>query len=649
MLTLEHVSKHYGKKAALTDLNLTFSQGLNFVLGPSGSGKSTLLKIISGLTGAYEGRVLLAGQDIRLLVGSKENRYLYQKVGIVWQEDQLFSYLSVKENILLALELSDQDEIQEILQVKAVLAELGIAELLEKKVRFLSGGQKQRVAIARALINQPEILIADEPTSALDPEGKAQLLALFARLAEERTVIIVTHEKKALLPAGNRFYLKGGQLVKQETTTGDNGRSYHGQYRRGYTLLDALKGNWRFFKGRLAGYLALMLLAIGGTYLLTLGISNQMTAKNDSRLDELTARYGGALYNIDIVSEMIAAGRTQAEDEAPETGSVKQDISQVFARYQADPRLEGLYSVASFFDYELTIPGVTTDYPVTASNNMPVNNGLVAGKMFDNGKDELVVPESLLETLGLKAGELLGQTITLQATGYDSQTQPHPITITGKVTGVIDTTMRFDDGSGEMTTVNGDDQFIFSRKLVKQVYEDLGRDPDSAPVELRTKKLADIAAIVDELQKDGLVPIGQFQLAGDLSQFNESTRSQTSDSRTLLLTAGLILLMAAGLLLLFLKYREWMILKVVGYGFKEAGLAAAVMGLLLFIGLTVGCGLLLPLAAVGAKEFLDLNMLAAGELATAFLTLAIFCLVAAALSGGLFAWADPQKVLKRGE
>lgn len=192
MLELKKVSKSFGNKKVIDQLDLKISDGsILAVVGPSGGGKTTLLRTLAGLETIDSGSFLLDGKPFVPTAEGQE-----QVVGVVFQDFQLFPHLSVRENLTLAPQLvlkqSKEDYDRKAEELAALL---GLTDLLEQYPYQLSGGQKQRVAIARAMALDPQVLAYDEPTSALDPGLRQQVEQLILGLKKDGvTQIVVTHD-----------------------------------------------------------------------------------------------------------------------------------------------------------------------------------------------------------------------------------------------------------------------------------------------------------------------------------------------------------------------------------------------------------------------------------------------------------------------
>jgi polar amino acid transport system ATP-binding protein len=221
VLSLQGVEKRFGSLEVLRGIDLDITKGeVVCVLGPSGSGKSTLLRCINLLEPPDNGRILLEGTEIT--AGQGKNPlgvdYVRRRVGMVFQQFNLFPHKRAIENVALAQETVLGRKDQEARQKAAGLLErVGLADKLEEYPERLSGGQQQRVAIARALAMDPHVMLFDEVTSALDPELIKEVLDVMRELADEgMTMIVVTHEMGFARDVGDRVvFMDGGVIVEQ--------------------------------------------------------------------------------------------------------------------------------------------------------------------------------------------------------------------------------------------------------------------------------------------------------------------------------------------------------------------------------------------------------------------------------------------------
>ena len=198
MLELRNISKKYVTQSftqvALDDVSLSFRDNeFVAVLGPSGSGKTTMLNVVGGLDHFDSGDLLIDGISTKDFRDRDWDAYRNNRIGFVFQSYNLISHQTILENVELALTLTGVGHAERRRRAVEALGRVGLAQHVDKRPAQLSGGQMQRVAIARALINDPEIVLADEPTGALDSTTSVQVMDLLKEVAQDRLVIMVTH------------------------------------------------------------------------------------------------------------------------------------------------------------------------------------------------------------------------------------------------------------------------------------------------------------------------------------------------------------------------------------------------------------------------------------------------------------------------
>ena len=195
MIKVKNLHKHFGGLAVLNGIDEHISQGeVVVIIGPSGSGKSTFLRCLNLLEDVTEGEIYVDDEQINT---PKVNiNVVRQKMGMVFQQFNLFPHLTIMDNITLApVLLKKMTKAEAVKKGEELLERVNLAEKADAYPAQLSGGQKQRVAIARALAMNPEIMLFDEPTSALDPEMVGEVLDVMKDLAKSgMTMVIVTHE-----------------------------------------------------------------------------------------------------------------------------------------------------------------------------------------------------------------------------------------------------------------------------------------------------------------------------------------------------------------------------------------------------------------------------------------------------------------------
>ena len=222
MIYVKNLEKHFGDLKVLRGINQHIKQGEKVVIiGPSGSGKSTFLRCLNLLEQPTGGTIVFDGQDITAK-GTNIDQ-IRCKMGMVFQQFNLFPHLSVLDNITLAPvyhKRKSKEAARE--QAMTLLKRVGLADKANAYPNQLSGGQKQRIAIVRALAMEPEVMLFDEPTSALDPEMVGEVLDVMKQLARDgMTMVVVTHEMGFAREVGDRVLFMDEGIVMEEGTPGD--------------------------------------------------------------------------------------------------------------------------------------------------------------------------------------------------------------------------------------------------------------------------------------------------------------------------------------------------------------------------------------------------------------------------------------------
>lgn len=219
MIKVQNLNKSFNKNVVLKDINLEVNKGeVVAIIGPSGSGKSTLLRCMNLLEIPSNGKVIFEGKE--LTHKNINLNELRQKMGMVFQNFNLFPHKTVLENVILAPKLLKNVDLKKLeIEGKALLKKVGLEEKANAYPSQLSGGQKQRVAIARALAMHPDVILFDEPTSALDPEVVYEVLKVMKDLAKEgMTMVVVTHEMGFAKDVGDKvIFMADGYVVESET------------------------------------------------------------------------------------------------------------------------------------------------------------------------------------------------------------------------------------------------------------------------------------------------------------------------------------------------------------------------------------------------------------------------------------------------
>ena len=219
LIETKDVCKSFGSVSVLKGINTQIHKGeVVVIIGPSGSGKSTFLRCLNRLEEPTSGQVIFEGKDI--CSKGQDITVLRQKMGMVFQQFNLFNNLTVLENIMAGPKLvKKQDEEQAKAAAMKLLERVGLTDKADEYPSKLSGGQKQRIAIVRALAMEPDVMLFDEPTSALDPERVGEVLKVMQDLASTGiTMVVVTHEMGFAKKVGTRvLFIDDGQILEDGT------------------------------------------------------------------------------------------------------------------------------------------------------------------------------------------------------------------------------------------------------------------------------------------------------------------------------------------------------------------------------------------------------------------------------------------------
>jgi putative ABC transport system ATP-binding protein len=213
ILELKEISMIYGQVKALNNISLTVEKGEWLaIMGPSGSGKTTMMNIIGCMDKPSNGSVILDGQDLSRLNSAELTAIRRDKIGLIFQQFHLITYLTALENVMVAQYYHSMIDEAEALRS---LERVGLADRAKHLPRQLSGGEQQRVCIARALINYPSLILADEPTGNLDETNERVVLNILRQLhSEGSTIIVVTHDPEVAEEAEKTVFLEHGRIAQ---------------------------------------------------------------------------------------------------------------------------------------------------------------------------------------------------------------------------------------------------------------------------------------------------------------------------------------------------------------------------------------------------------------------------------------------------
>jgi len=219
LIDIKNLSKTYEsgeeRVSALVDVRLHIDKGeFISIMGPSGSGKSTLLTILGGLNHPTTGEVVVDDIPIYQLHLEKLADFRREYLGFIFQSFQLIPYLTVIENVMLPLSITERSNREQVEMAEEILERIGLKGKEKRLPDQLSGGEQERVAIARALVNAPPILLADEPTGNLDTKTGQEIMELFKSLNQDgQTIIMVTHNPENAAFSSRKIHLRDGKIA----------------------------------------------------------------------------------------------------------------------------------------------------------------------------------------------------------------------------------------------------------------------------------------------------------------------------------------------------------------------------------------------------------------------------------------------------
>jgi ABC-type lipoprotein export system ATPase subunit/ABC-type antimicrobial peptide transport system permease subunit len=502
-----HKSYYLGKEEfpVLKGISLKVDRG-DFVslLGESGGGKSTLMNIIGGLDREYEGQVLVEGKQQKLKKEKDMDAYRRDTVGFIFQSFNLVSYLSVLDNVLVSLKMTNLPDKAQKQRALELIKQVGLYEHRKKKPSQLSGGQKQRVAIARALASDPEIILADEPTGALDSANTAEVLSLLEKIAKSgKTVIVVTHSQDVANHGTRIVHLEDGKVlddtrikeaypvVAENKQFKPKALSYGDTFRTAFKhFLNAWKINLLIAIGSAIGLASVMFF---------LGLGNGATKYMN---DQITS-----IANPDVFIVARRGAENQSKNNMAAWGQANEEIGAAPAEYYLNDdykakikKVDNVKSVSSIFvvmtPSTLSYEGNTRRIDSMMSWSSLINeSSLDAGKA--PGKNELAIMETDVQALDPKAyadknwKTMVGKTVDVT---FTLQTANGPKQVSQKMT--ISGIMSQSPTNGAMT----------SSDTLKELYESNGISTETnfALVTInQTKNVKQATTDVNTMKVDG--------------------------------------------------------------------------------------------------------------------------------------------------
>lgn len=646
MFEIKNVSKQFGEEYVLRNISFNIGRGLNFIIGSSGSGKTTLLKIITGMEQDFKGEAFYCGKSIKTLTESEKSDYYNNIFGFVWQDINLLDELTVLENVMLPGYLKP---IQDKKEAMKVLRRLKISEFANEKAGKLSGGQKQRVAIARELIKNPQVIIADEPTSALDEASAQIIMDILREIAKNRIVIVVTHDIALIGKNAKVYELDKGELIAAEEPvekyTGKRGITNHHKL----TVGNAVKISAHNIKSRWGRFAITVFSLLTAAMLLLITFSGNIGASSQAAFDQLFDTYGESILDISVVDSFSGVAATDGSKKDEPSGDVTQNIDGLYERYKTDSRVQYVVFTQAFNNIRITLDD--KEYKVESSSSVPTINKLITGSMPDGDANEVVVPNSFLKVLGLTDEKVLGKNLVFAAAVYNWDSgEPvlMPVQTTAKVVGVIDSTVKYETG-GKTEEFTVDDAFFFSKSALDAMRKQGQIDKKPVDFTIRTKSPAEMIAIKDELNGEGIVPLGRFELVEDMVRLNRQTTQQSGSAVVVIGILSVIVVLAVSMITALTRKREYGIYKISGYGRGHLILVT----LLEFCMASVTASALFlcasPLTNLAAMTYWDIDILSGTTLLTGVMLVIGMSVVACMITAIVSSTVKVSTSLKTGD
>lgn len=608
MFELKNITKTFGGEVALKSVSLSITGGMNYIIGASGSGKTTLLRILSSMDRQYEGEAFYCGRNLKELSDQDRSQFYATELGFIAQGFHLIDELTVRENILVPTYLSRNDSEK---RLSMLLKKLGIEKLADQKVRTLSGGQKQRVAIARELMKDPQVLIADEPTAALDAKTAHEIGALLTSIAKERTVIVVTHDISLIQGKCSVFELDKGVLIRSDK--GDSTTKAHSRSTENLrlTIRSALRMAGVTGKRQMGKLLSIVLAMAIAASCLAVNFSGMLNGSSSEAFQELLEKQGNSVLNLLLVPSFTSGGEVGKENPGVPQG-VEQDISGLLEEYQNDDRIEAIIMDAPMEDMVVTVDG--KDFIIEESGQSPNFNQIIAGRIADNSKNEIVLPKILVKKMGYTNEEILGKELSFVGSVYNwdsGKPVAMPISFTAKVSGIADTSygIEFD---GKVEQFEHEDSLFPSLAIMKDIYAQAEKENPSFSFTIRADSPEHFLELYDELMAKGIVPLGQAELIRDIMGLKGTALVQTGLSSALIVILSVLATLSVCLVCGFMRRKEYAVYRLCGYTknsivlltlveytgmFLFTGFFSMIVALLLSVPLWLGCALSFGVAA----------------------------------------------------
>lgn len=567
MIEIKNVSRTFGSEKVLNNIDFCIYGGMNFIIGASGSGKTTLLKIISAMDLDFSGDVFYKGKSIKSLSYKEKYEQYANTFGFISQSFNLIDNLTVLENIILPQHLKNNINYNEVLQIAK---NLGINKLLNMQVKKLSGGQKQRVAIARELIKRPQVLIADEPTASLDPKSAKAIIEILKKIAKTTTVIVVTHDTSLIDEKSSVFELDKGTLVsktefKYKETVVSNQENFPK-----FSTTSAYRVSTVNIKRYIGRFITLTLSILVTTCCLLVNFTDIIGGKRQNAIDELISSYGNSILELTLTPTIMQASQMGSENMEPQN-KVEQSIDGLYEKYINDDRVDHVRYTPGITDVKVSLNGKS--FTPKPSYSLPSFDKLLSGRMPNGNGKEVIVTDIVAKMLGHTNESILNKEININAgmfvnEGYKSILKP--FSIKAIVVGVTSTNGTMEH-EGQVYEFEFEDALFFNVSAIKDIKSQVGTNMDGAAFTLRAKTPKDLISVKNELMKNGIVPLGDFEKIEDILKIDNISGEQSKTSYLLIGILALVTTLAVTIVTAFLRRNEFAVYKINGYtNFKLA-------------------------------------------------------------------------------
>lgn len=504
VLELKNIKKSYflGKEVfpVLNGIDLEFEHG-DFVslLGESGGGKSTLMNIIGGLDREYEGDVIVDGLVQRTKKEKAMDAYRRDTIGFIFQSFNLVSYLSVVDNIMISLKMTDLSEKERQNRAIELIKQVGLYDHRKKKPGQLSGGQKQRVAIARALASDPEIILADEPTGALDSKNTKEVLALLRDIAQSgKTVVVVTHSQEVADYGTRIIHLADGRITGDERIKPAYPVVEHDRVKsKALSRIDTFKTAFQHFTN---AWKINLLIAIGTaiglfSVIFFLGLGNGVTHYMN---DMITSNVNPNIVTVfkrtttDNSMDNTDAMRQAQQNLGAPANLLSQSLLDKLDSTKNVTKVEAAYSFSGLTTLKYDSQSKAGLFSISTWNSSNVNDSYVTGKKPSTG--EIALYEKDAKALKIDYKALVGQSIQLNFAAKTTDGKTVQVSKDFKVSGILKDPDSMGAGASSTSSV------IVTYDSLKSALTTAGAATDAAYAVVSADKVDHVKSVASDIQ-----------------------------------------------------------------------------------------------------------------------------------------------------